>query len=77
MLIMIIHIQEARRLTRFTSKQIGMLLDGGKQFDSSREKKKPFQFKIGAGEVIKGWDVGVMKMSLGERAILTIPSDMG
>ena len=45
--------------------------------DSSRDKKKPFQFTIGVGQVIKGWDEGVMKMSLGERAILTIPSDMG
>ena len=38
------------------------------------DKKKPFQFTIGVGQVIKGWDEGVMKMSLGERAILTIPS---
>ena len=57
--------------------QTGTLLEGGKQFDSSRDSKKPFQFTIGVGQVIKGWDEGVMKMSLGERAILTIPAEMG
>jgi FKBP-type peptidyl-prolyl cis-trans isomerase len=38
---------------------------------------KPFQFVIGIGQVIKGWDEGVMKMSLGEKAILKISSDYG
>uniref|UniRef100_A0A915DG32 peptidylprolyl isomerase n=1 Tax=Ditylenchus dipsaci TaxID=166011 RepID=A0A915DG32_9BILA len=39
--------------------------------------KKPFQFKIGKGEVIKGWDEGVAKMSVGQRAKLTISPDLG
>eukprot|EP00943_MAST-04B_sp_MAST-4B-sp1_P003135 g3135.t1 len=52
-------------------------LANGKKFDSSRDKGKPFQFQIGIGRVIKGWDVGVAKMSLGQRANLKIRSDKG
>jgi len=38
---------------------------------------EPFSFRIGVGQVIQGWDEGLMQMSLGERAILTIPSELG
>jgi FK506-binding protein 1 len=55
----------------------GTLADGGKQFDSSVSRGKPFQFVIGIGQVITGWDEGVMKMSLGEKAMLKISSDYG
>ena len=41
-------------------------------FDSSRTKNRPFKFRIGAGQVIKGWDDGVMQMSLGQKANLEI-----
>jgi len=51
---------------------VGTLTDGTK-FDSSRDKNRPFKFKIGQGEVIRGWDEGVAQMSLGERAKLTCP----
>merc|ERR1712228_1069221 len=44
----------------------------GKLFDSSRLKQRPFKFPIGAGQVIKGWDEGVMQMSLGQKANLEI-----
>ncbi|KAF7993876.1 hypothetical protein HCN44_011145 [Aphidius gifuensis] len=50
-------------------------LTNGKKFDSSRDRNKPFQFKIGKGEVIKGWDQGVAQMSIGERARLTCSPD--
>merc|ERR1719231_534043 len=50
-------------------------LEDGTVFDSSRQRGRPFQFKIGHGKVIKGWDIGVMKMSLGEKAILFIGPD--
>ncbi|THD19570.1 peptidyl-prolyl cis-trans isomerase FKBP1B [Fasciola hepatica] len=50
-------------------------LTNGKKFDSSRDRNKPFEFKIGCGQVIKGWDEGVMKMSVGERAKLTCTPD--
>nr|XP_039272529.1 peptidyl-prolyl cis-trans isomerase FKBP1B-like [Styela clava] len=52
----------------------GTLTDG-KKFDSSRDRGKPFQFKIGKGQVIKGWDEGVAQMSKGQRAKLTCTSD--
>ena len=49
-------------------------LDSGIVFDSSYDRNKPFDFKIGHGKVIKGWDEGIMKMSLGEKAQLHIPA---
>ncbi|KAL4708661.1 hypothetical protein ACJJTC_008187 [Scirpophaga incertulas] len=52
----------------------GTLINGQK-FDSSRDRGKPFKFKIGKGEVIRGWDEGVARMSMGERAKLTCTSD--
>ncbi|XP_065890751.1 peptidyl-prolyl cis-trans isomerase FKBP1A-like [Dysidea avara] len=52
-------------------------LTNGKKFDSSRDRGKPFEFKIGMGQVIKGWDEGVMQMSIGERAKLTCSPDYG
>uniref|UniRef100_A0A7S3YCC5 peptidylprolyl isomerase n=1 Tax=Lotharella globosa TaxID=91324 RepID=A0A7S3YCC5_9EUKA len=59
-----------------TMHYVGTLKDGTK-FDSSRDRGKPFQFTIGVGQVIRGWDEGVMKMSLGEKAKLEITSDYG
>merc|ERR1712221_5405 len=50
-------------------------LTNGKKFDSSRDRGKPFEFKIGQGNVIKGWDEGVVKMSKGQRAKLTCSPD--
>lgn len=52
----------------------GTLTDG-KKFDSSKDRGKPFEFKIGMSQVIKGWDEGVMTMSVGEKAILTCSPD--
>ena len=53
----------------------GTLLAGGAEFDSSHKRGKPFRFKLGVGDVIKGWDVGIAQMSLGEKATLLIRSD--
>ena len=50
-------------------------LTNGKKFDSSRDRNQPFQFQIGIGQVIKGWDEGVITMKVGERAVLTCPYD--
>ncbi|QRV86631.1 FKBP-type peptidyl-prolyl cis-trans isomerase [Ceratobasidium sp. AG-Ba] len=47
------------------------------QFDSSRDRGKPFETAIGEGKVIRGWDEGVPKLSLGEKAKLTITPDYG
>lgn len=49
----------------------------GKQFDSSRERGKPFRFTIGAGGVIKGWEEGVQGMQPGGQRQLVIPPDLG
>ncbi|VDD90431.1 unnamed protein product [Enterobius vermicularis] len=54
-----------------------LTLEDGKEIDSSRSRGKPFEFKIGKGEVIKGWDEGVARMSVGQRAKLTITPDLG
>ena len=55
----------------------GTLAENGEKFDSSLDRGEPFSFKIGVGQVIKGWDEGVMQMSLGEKARLHIPSELG
>ncbi len=49
----------------------------GKKFDSSRDRNDPFAFRLGAGQVISGWDKGVAGMKVGGHRTLTIPSDMG
>lgn len=54
----------------------GTLTDG-KKFDSSLDRGQPFQFQIGIGQVIKGWDEGVMTMKVGGKRKLTIPPDLG
>lgn len=53
----------------------GKLTDGT-VFDSSVTRGTPFEFPLGAGMVIKGWDLGVLGMKVGEKRVLTIPSDL-
>jgi FKBP-type peptidyl-prolyl cis-trans isomerase FkpA len=52
-------------------------LTNGKQFDSSLTFNRPFEFTIGGGEVIKGWEEGVAGMKVGEKRKLVIPSALG
>ncbi len=54
----------------------GTLTDG-KKFDSSLDRKEPFQFPLGAGRVIQGWDQGVAGMKVGGKRKLTIPPHLG
>ncbi len=49
----------------------------GKKFDSSVDRGQKFQFKIGVGQVIRGWDEGVMGMKVGEKRRLYIPATLG
>ena len=55
---------------------VGTLTDGSK-FDSSRDRGKGFSFRLGAGQVIKGWDQGVAGMKIGGLRKLTIPASLG
>jgi FKBP-type peptidyl-prolyl cis-trans isomerase FkpA len=54
----------------------GKLLNGSK-FDSSVDRGTPFEFKLGAGQVIRGWDEGIAMMKVGEKGTLLIPSALG
>jgi FKBP-type peptidyl-prolyl cis-trans isomerase FkpA len=54
----------------------GWLMDGTK-FDSSVDRNQPFSFPLGAGQVIKGWDEGVVGMKVGGKRILIIPPQLG
>jgi FKBP-type peptidyl-prolyl cis-trans isomerase len=53
----------------------GWLTDGTK-FDSSVDRNEPFSFVLGTGQVIKGWDEGVARLRVGDKARLTIPPEM-
>lgn len=61
---------------RVTVNYSGTLIDGTK-FDSSYDRGTPFSFNLGAGEVIKGWDLGVAGMKVGGKRKLTIPPQFG
>ena len=56
---------------------VGVSFSTGKQFDSSWDRGQPFDFPLGAGRVIQGWDFGVAGMREGGRRTLTIPPSLG
>lgn len=55
----------------------GTLAADGKKFDSSVDRNQPFTFQLGVGQVIRGWDEGLLDMCPGDKRKLTIPPDMG
>src|SRR3989344_3490583 len=52
-------------------------LENGTKFDSSIDRGTPFEFTLGTGQVIQGWDLGVAGMKVGEKRKLTIPAELG
>lgn len=56
---------------------VGVAWSNGRQFDASWDRNEPFEFRLGAGQVISGWDEGVAGMRIGGRRELTIPPHMG
>ena len=67
--------KEAKKGDKVVVHYTGWLKDG-KKFDSSLDRKKPFEFKLGARMVIKGWDEGVAGMKVGGKRRLIIPSEL-
>lgn len=55
---------------------VGVSWATGRQFDASWDRDEPFRFGLGAGQVIRGWDDGVVGMRVGGRRTLTIPPEM-
>jgi peptidylprolyl isomerase len=67
---------EATTGKKVTVHYVGVAFSTGEEFDASWNRGQPFQFKLGKGQVIPGWDAGVQGMRVGGRRKLTIPSAM-
>jgi peptidylprolyl isomerase len=67
---------EARSGQTVTVHYVGVSFSNGKEFDSSWSRRDPFSFRLGAGQVITGWDRGVAGMRVGGRRQLTIPAPL-
>jgi peptidylprolyl isomerase len=67
---------EAKAGESLTVNYVGVLFQGGKEFDASWKRKEPFTFTLGQGQVIKGWDQGVAGMKVGGRRELVIPGPL-
>ncbi len=67
---------EAVKGTKVSVHYVGVSFTSGEEFDASWNRGQPFEFKLGKGQVIPGWDAGVEGMQVGGRRKLTIPSAM-
>jgi peptidylprolyl isomerase len=67
---------EATNGSKVTVHYVGVAFRSGEEFDASWERGRPFEFRLGKGQVIPGWDAGVLGMKVGGRRKLTIPSAM-
>ena len=66
--------KQAKDGDKVSVQYVGVLRDGGKEFDSSWKRKQAFDVTLGAGQVIKGWDEGLVGMKEGGRRRLIIPA---
>jgi peptidylprolyl isomerase len=71
------HGKKAKAGDTVTVQYYGALYQNGSEFDASWDRNKPFSFPLGAGQVIPGWDKGVVGMKVGGRRVLTIPPELG
>jgi len=69
--------EQARPGQRVSVHYVGVAWSTGSQFDASWDRGEPFEFGLGGGEVIRGWDEGVVGMRTGGRRRLTIPPHLG
>jgi peptidylprolyl isomerase len=68
--------EQARAGQTVSVHYVGVAYSNGKEFDSSWNRREPFSFRLGAGQVIAGWDRGVAGMRVGGRRQLTIPAHL-
>jgi peptidylprolyl isomerase len=68
--------EEATKGKKVEVHYVGVAFSTGEEFDASWDRGRPFEFKLGKGQVIPGWDAGVQGMRVGGRRKLTIPSAM-
>ncbi|KAI9189875.1 Peptidyl-prolyl cis-trans isomerase fpr2 [Blastocladiella emersonii ATCC 22665] len=69
--------QRSRKGDRLSMHYRGTLFADGSEFDASYNRNQPFDFVLGAGQVIKGWDQGLLGMCVGEKRKLVIPPHLG
>jgi len=69
--------EEARPGQQVSVHYVGVAWSSGSQFDASWDRGESFDFALGKGQVIQGWDQGVVGMRIGGRRRLTIPPDLG
>ena len=68
--------EEAAKGAKVSVHYVGVSFSSGEEFDASWNRGQPFEFKLGKGQVISGWDTGVQGMKVGGRRKLTIPAAM-
>ncbi|GFO38533.1 peptidylprolyl isomerase [Plakobranchus ocellatus] len=69
--------RKSKRNDMLSMHYVGTLTESGTKFDSSHDRGQPFEFQLGAGQVIKGWEEGLNDMCVGEKRKLTIPASKG
>ena len=68
--------KEAKKGDNVSVNYLGTLASNGQKFDSSYDRNEPITFKLGSGQVIQGWEKGIMGMKVGGKRVLIIPPNM-